>query len=177
MRIAVVPASTKSGVATVKSLLSKPVPIRGFYRDLSKVPAPFPAKANFTAVEGDISNEGSIDLTGSDTVLAIIPSIFDGRDLVEHAERTSLNIKSAIQLAGGIKRFVLLSSGGAEFSEGVVRTFGAYSFPMLLLRPRTGRNQDKQQGRGNTTSRRSRKHCLCPMCLLHGELDHELCYS
>lgn len=155
MQITVVPASTKSGVATIKSLLSKPVQIRGLYRDLSKVPASFSAKASFTAVEGDISNEGSIDLTRSDTILAIIPPIFDGRDLVEHAERTSLNIKSAIERAGGIKRLVLLSSGGAEFSEGVVRTFGAYSFPMLLLRPRTGRNQDKQQGRGSATRRRS----------------------
>lgn len=125
MLVTVVPASTKSGAATIRSLLSKPVQIRGIYRDLSKVPATFSAQANFSAVEGDISNSGSLDLTGSDTVLAIIPPIFDGRDLVEHAERTSLNIKRAIEQAGGVKRLVLLSSGGAEFSEGVVRILGA----------------------------------------------------
>jgi uncharacterized protein YbjT (DUF2867 family) len=129
MRIAVVPASTKSGAATIKSLLSKPVQTKGFYRDLSKIPASFSAQANFTAVEGDVSTEGSIDLTGSDTVLAIIPPIFDGRDLVEHAERTSLNFKRAIERAGGIKRLVLLSSGGAEFSEGVVCTLEHIPFP------------------------------------------------
>lgn len=128
MRIAVVPASTKTGAATIKSLLNKPVQTKGFYRDLSKVPASFSAQANFTAVEGDVLTGGSIALIGSDTVLAIIPPVFDGRDLVEHAEKTSLNFKSAIERAGGIKRLVLLSSGGAEFSEGVVRTFGAIPF-------------------------------------------------
>lgn len=65
MRIAVVPTNTKSGVVTVKSLLSKPVQIRGFFCDPYKVSALFSVKANFTAVESNISNEGFIDLTGS----------------------------------------------------------------------------------------------------------------
>lgn len=121
MRVTVVPASTKSGVATIRSLLSKPVQVRGIYRDLSKVPAAFSAEANFSAVEGNASDKGALDLTGSDAVLAIIPPVFDGRDLIEHAEKISSNIKTAIQLAGNVKRLVLLSSGGAEFSEGVVR--------------------------------------------------------
>jgi uncharacterized protein YbjT (DUF2867 family) len=123
MRITVVPASTKTGVATIKSLLSKPVQVRGIYRDLSKVLPSFSAEPNFSAVEGNASEKGTLDLTGSDVVLVIIPPVFDGRDLIEHAEKVSSNIKTAIELAGNVKRLVLLSSGGAEFSEGVVRIF------------------------------------------------------
>lgn len=123
MLVTVVPASTKSGAATVRSLLTKPVQVRGIYRDLSKIPAAFSAKSNFSAVEGNASDEGTLDLTGSDAVLAIIPPVFDGRDLIEHAEKISSNIKSAIELAGNVKILVLLSSGGAEFSKGVVRIF------------------------------------------------------
>lgn len=121
MRVTVVPASAKSGVATINSLLSKPVQVRGVYRDLSKVPAAFSVAANFSAAEGNASDKGTLDLTGSDAILAIIPPVFDGRDPIEHAAKISSNIKTAIELAGNVKRLVLLSSGGAEFSEGVVR--------------------------------------------------------
>jgi putative NADH-flavin reductase len=121
MQITVVPASTKTGAATISSLLGKPVQIRGIYRNLSKVPAEFSTQAHFCAVEGDVSDVTSLDLTGSDAVLAITPPAYSGYDLVEHAERVSLNIKSAIERAGTVKKLVLLSSGGAEFSEGVVR--------------------------------------------------------
>ncbi|KAJ5601775.1 hypothetical protein N7510_011309 [Penicillium lagena] len=119
MQITVVPASTKTGAAAISSLLGKPVQVRGIYRDLSKVPTRFSTHTNFSAIEGDVSTESSLDLTGSDTVLAIIPPALDGRDLIEHAQKVSLNIKSASETAGNVKRLVLLSSGGAEFSEGV----------------------------------------------------------
>jgi hypothetical protein len=42
------------------------VQVRGIYRDLSKVPAAFSAKTNFSAVEGNASDEGTLDLMGSD---------------------------------------------------------------------------------------------------------------
>ncbi|CEO58393.1 hypothetical protein PMG11_03122 [Penicillium brasilianum] len=119
MQVTIVPASTKTGEAAIRSLLSKPVQVRGIYRDLSKVPAAFSAEAKFSAVEGNASEKGALDLTGSDAVLAIIPPVFDGRDLLEHAETISSNIKTAIELAGNVKRLVLLSSVGADFSEGV----------------------------------------------------------
>jgi uncharacterized protein YbjT (DUF2867 family) len=142
MRVTVVPASTKSGVATIRSLLSKPVQVRGIYRDLSKVPGEFLTETNFSAVEGNASDKGALDLTGSDAVLAIIPPVFDGRDLIEHAKKISSNIKTAIELAGTVKRLVLLSSGGAEFSEGVVRVYPRIH-SMILLTTKTGRDQDK----------------------------------
>ncbi|KAJ5335817.1 uncharacterized protein N7506_005753 [Penicillium brevicompactum] len=117
MLVTVVPASTKTGAATARSLLAKHVQVRGIYIDLSKIPAAFSANANIFAIEGHASDEGTFDLTGSDAVLAIIPPVFDGRDLIEHAEKISSNIKSAIELAGNVKRLVLLSSEGAEFSK------------------------------------------------------------
>jgi putative NADH-flavin reductase len=154
MRVTVVPASTKSGVATIRSLLSKPVQVRGIYRDLSKIPATFSADANFSAIEGNASDEGALDLTGSDAVLAIIPPVFDGRDPIEHAKKLSSNIKTAIEMAGNVKILVLLSSGGAEFSEGVVR-IQSQSLCMILLITKAGRNQDKQQSGRNTSTNES----------------------
>ncbi|KAJ5689027.1 hypothetical protein N7462_003419 [Penicillium macrosclerotiorum] len=119
MQVTIIPASTNTGAATIRSLLSKPVQIRGVYRDLSKVPATFLAQPNFSAIEGDISKKGSFSLKESDAILAIMPPVFDGQDPVQQAERASLNIKTAIEMAGDIKKVVLLSSVGAEFSEGV----------------------------------------------------------
>ncbi|KAF4959559.1 hypothetical protein FGADI_1626 [Fusarium gaditjirri] len=121
MRVTIAPASNKTSTAAIRSLLSqKPeVHVKGLYRDLRKVPDKFSSADNFEAVRGDLADVNTLDFSGSDAVLMVLPPAYDGRDIVEHAERISKNVKTAIERAGSVKRLLLLSSVGAEFSEGV----------------------------------------------------------
>lgn len=73
MRVIVVPARTKSGAATIRSLLSISVQVCGIFRDLSKVLAAFSAQANFSAVKINAWDKYT--------------PVFVGRDLLEHAEK------------------------------------------------------------------------------------------
>ena len=94
--------------------------IKALYRDLKKVPAEFNSTDNFTAVQGDVCDAATLDFSGSGAVLACLPPAYDGRDIIAHAQAVSSNIRDAIDIAGGVKRLVLLSSVGAVFAEGVV---------------------------------------------------------
>ncbi|KAH7324828.1 hypothetical protein B0I35DRAFT_347987 [Stachybotrys elegans] len=122
MRIVIAPASTKAAAATIRSLLSlakEDIQIKGYYRNLSRVPAEFQSSPRFQAVEGTIEDASSLDFAGCDAVLTITPPSFSGRDLVSHAKEISENVKAAVEKAGSVKRLVLLSSVGAEHDTGV----------------------------------------------------------
>lgn len=123
MQVTIAPASTRTGTAIARSLLAlkdKPV-IKALYRNVNKAPEEFTSHDNFAAIEADVSDASSLDFYGSDAVLAITPPVCDGRDIVGHAETVSKNVRDAVEKAGTVKRLVLLSSVGAEFSEGTVR--------------------------------------------------------
>ncbi|KAK7414435.1 hypothetical protein QQX98_006714 [Neonectria punicea] len=122
MQITVAPASTKTGAAVVRPLLSLDNPsieVKALYRDVQKVPTEFTAHENFTVIQADVSDASSLDFSGSDAVLAITPPVHDGRNVVAHSELVSKNVRDAVERSGSVKRLVLLSSMGAEFSEGV----------------------------------------------------------
>ncbi|KAF5694525.1 nucleoside-diphosphate-sugar epimerase [Fusarium denticulatum] len=121
MQVTIAPASNKTSTAAIRSLLSQNpgVQVKGLYRDLKKVPDEFSSAKNFTAIQGDVGDVNTLDFSGSDAVLMVLPPAYDGRDIVEHAQTMSSNVKTAIEKAGGVRRLVLLSSVGAEFSEGV----------------------------------------------------------
>ncbi|KAM0424165.1 hypothetical protein ACHAPT_010534 [Fusarium lateritium] len=123
MQVTIAPASTRTGAAIVRSLLSseKSINIKALYRNVKKAPEEFTSHDNFTALEADVSDvsdASSLDFSGSDAVVAITPPVFDGRDIVAYAENVSKNVRDAVEKAGTVKRLVLLSSVGAEFSEG-----------------------------------------------------------
>ncbi|KAJ6785053.1 hypothetical protein PWT90_05236 [Aphanocladium album] len=123
MRITIVPASTRTSAATIRELLRKApatVEIYGVYRNLAKVPTEFTGHENFHAVRGDVEDAASLDLAGSDAVMTSTPPMFGGdADPFETAEQVSINVKNAVEKAGGVKRLMLLSSLGAEFDKGV----------------------------------------------------------
>ncbi|EGU75544.1 hypothetical protein FOPG_13698 [Fusarium oxysporum f. sp. conglutinans race 2 54008] len=121
MHVAIAPASNKTSSAAISSLLSqnREIQVRGLYRDLKKVPNEFSSADNFEAVQGDVGDGNTLDFSGSDAVLMVLPPAYDGRDIIEHAQRISNNVKTEIERAGSVRRLVLLSSVGAEFSEGV----------------------------------------------------------
>jgi uncharacterized protein YbjT (DUF2867 family) len=147
MQVTIAPASNKTSTAAIRSLLSQnnQVQVKGLYRDPKKVPDEFRSANNFSAVQGDVGDVNTLDFSGSDAVLMVLPPAYDGRDIVEHAQRISNNVKTAIEKAGGVKRLVLLSSVGAEFSEGVV------SLPFAVIESHwltdKGRAQDKSHFR------------------------------
>ncbi|KAG5789987.1 hypothetical protein H9Q69_010951 [Fusarium xylarioides] len=121
MQVTIAPASNKTSTAAIRSLLSQnpEIQVKGLYRDLKKVPDEFSSADNFTADQGDVGDVNTLDFSGSDAVLMVLPPAYDGRDIIEHAQRISTNVKSAIERAGSVRKVVLLSSVGAEFSEGV----------------------------------------------------------
>ncbi|KOS21978.1 hypothetical protein ESCO_002094 [Escovopsis weberi] len=109
MRIAIIPASPKTGAATIRALLAAPLPpqtqIQGVYRDPSRAPAEFTARRELVAVRGDAADPdadsdpahdaaGAV-LAGADTVLAITPPGVE------------------------VRRVVVLSSVGAQHEDGV----------------------------------------------------------
>ncbi|KAM7208142.1 hypothetical protein V8F20_001422 [Naviculisporaceae sp. PSN 640] len=124
MQITIVPASTRVAAATIRHLLSSPSPpsIVGYYRDLARVPEEFQTSPNFTAKKGDIEDASSLDFSGSDAVLSITPMWYDGRDIVDVAKEVSWNVRNKIEETGGkgqIKRLVVLSSFGGQYTEGI----------------------------------------------------------
>ncbi|PHH92021.1 hypothetical protein CDD83_9306 [Cordyceps sp. RAO-2017] len=124
VRITIVPASTKTGAATIRCLLApapaaEPFEVHALYRNLDKVPPEFARDPRFRAHRADVSGPAALDLAGSDAVLAITPPVLDGRDMVAHAELASNKVKDAIQRSGTVKRLVLLSSVGAQHDTGV----------------------------------------------------------
>ena len=123
MHVTVVAAGAKTTKAAIQFLLNSPQAptVHGVYRDPSKAPESFTANPRFTAVKGDVGDASSLDFSGSDAVVAITPSGAAEKDVVVYAREVSVNTRKAIEAAGSVKRLVLLSSGGAQYSEGVVR--------------------------------------------------------
>ncbi|KID90450.1 NAD-dependent epimerase/dehydratase [Metarhizium guizhouense ARSEF 977] len=122
MLVTVAPASTKTGRAVIRSLLTSRdagLEIRAIYRDAAMAPAEFTALPNFTAITGDIADESSLHFQGSDAVIAITPPVFDSGDIVAMAKGRSENVKSAIEKSATVNKVVLLSSIGAQYSSGV----------------------------------------------------------
>lgn len=124
MRISIAPASTKTGAAVIRSLLSHDdtsLEIHAIYRSPPpKAPSAFTQDSRFHSAQGDISDSSSLDFSGSDVVLTITPPLYEADDLVKQAGVVSKNVKEAVERSGNVKRLVLLSSGGAQHSEGVV---------------------------------------------------------
>ncbi|KJZ78678.1 hypothetical protein HIM_02069 [Hirsutella minnesotensis 3608] len=121
MRVTIAPASTKTGTVAIRNLLAadETIEIRALYRNLDKVPAEFAGRPGFHAVKADVLDPSTLDFKGSDAVLAVTPPAYDGRDIVAHSTATSTNVKDAIEMSGTVKRVVLLTSTGAQFSSGV----------------------------------------------------------
>ena len=122
MQIVVAPASTRTAAAAIQALLargSSSISIKGLYRDLSKVPAEFQKHKNFEAAQGDVSDPATLNFTGATAVLAVTPPTFTG-DAEAHAQNVSRNVADAVEKSGTVKKLVLLSSVGAQRSEGVV---------------------------------------------------------
>jgi nucleoside-diphosphate-sugar epimerase len=122
MQVTVAPASTRTSTVAIRWLLSQnnSIKVQGLYRDPNKIPEEFRSTERFTAVRGDVADAATLDFSGSDAVLMVLPPAYDGRDIIAHAQTISNNVKKAIEESGTVKRLVLLSSVGAEFSEGVV---------------------------------------------------------
>jgi uncharacterized protein YbjT (DUF2867 family) len=134
MKVIIAPAGTQTAKAVIRSLLQRhsdtqPIEIQAVYRDLAKVPEEFNSQKNFYAVKGDVGDGGSLDFSGAEAVFTLTPPVFDGRDPIAHAEAVSKNVRNAVEQAESVQRLVLLSSMGAQFSEGVVsiRYLGATS--------------------------------------------------
>jgi uncharacterized protein YbjT (DUF2867 family) len=122
MHITVVPASPKVGQAAIRSLLadaSQPT-VKGYYRDLSKVPAEFKANPRFEAVQGDVEDASTLSFAGSDAVFNITPPLYEEKDFVPHARLVSENVKAAVKKAESVKRLVLLTSLGAQYDHDTV---------------------------------------------------------
>lgn len=119
VHIAVVPASNRTGAATIRSLLADPSnpSVKGVYRNLAKVPAEFSSNSRFEAVQGTVDDAATLDFSGSDAVLNITPTTIEEVDIFQHALKQSNNVKAAAQRAG-VKRLVLLSSVGAHAESG-----------------------------------------------------------
>ncbi|KAH6631350.1 hypothetical protein F5144DRAFT_215435 [Chaetomium tenue] len=133
MQITVVPASPRTGQAAIRTLLadaSNPT-IKGYYRDLAKVPAEFKANPRFEAVQGDVDDGATLDFSGSDAVFHITPPLYENTDVVEHARLVSENVKAAIKKAS-VKRLVLVSSMGAQYDHGTGEILSNHEAEVVL---------------------------------------------
>jgi len=123
MRIAVVPASPRTGKATIEALLQDPSApqVVAVYRDTSKVPSEFKSNPRFEAVQGDVGDASSLNLEGVDVVVAISPPIYGGNpDPIIAARANALSVSRAIKKSSTVKKVVYLSSWGAEHEHGTV---------------------------------------------------------
>lgn len=126
LTIAIAPASTKTGAAIVRSLFAQAdknsiaINVRAFYRNLARVPEEFISKTNFKSLKGDIADPTTLAFEGVDVVVTITPPDFESGDIVKEAERLSINVREAVEKAGGVKKLVLLSSAAAHLEQGVV---------------------------------------------------------
>uniref|UniRef100_A0A0D2YGF7 NAD(P)-binding domain-containing protein n=1 Tax=Fusarium oxysporum (strain Fo5176) TaxID=660025 RepID=A0A0D2YGF7_FUSOF len=96
MHVAIAPASNKTSTAAISSLLSqnREIHVKGLYRDLKKVPNEFSSADNFEAIQGDVGDVNTLDFSGSDAVLMVLPPAYDGRDIIEHSQRISKVLKN-----------------------------------------------------------------------------------
>ncbi|GKT52286.1 uncharacterized protein ColSpa_12467 [Colletotrichum spaethianum] len=127
MHIFVVPASPKTGQATIRALLNDTScpSVTGVYRDLGRVPAEFRTHPWFTAIKGDVANVGTLKFAGADAVVTITPPLFSQAKPIARARDMAANIKYAIGRAGdSVRRLVYVSSVGAhlEYGTGEIKT-------------------------------------------------------
>lgn len=121
MRVTIAAAGTRTGAATIQSLIETApagTEIYACYRNLAKVPEAFKEYPGFHAVQADVNDKSSLDFAGSHAVLAMTPPVFENSH--EQSRTVCTNIKEAVEKSGTVKRLILLSSKGAEFSSGVV---------------------------------------------------------
>ncbi|PLB36915.1 NAD(P)-binding protein [Aspergillus candidus] len=100
MQITILPASSKTAQATIRSLLSTPtntnLHIRGLYRDPTRAPPEFTSHPNFHATHGDIRDASTLDLAGTDALFAMTPPNYSVDDIFQWARDASENTKAAI---------------------------------------------------------------------------------
>ncbi|KAK0669298.1 hypothetical protein QBC41DRAFT_275155 [Cercophora samala] len=118
--ITIIPASCKTSLATIRALLSFPDPsikLTGIYRDLSKVPHDLLSHPQFTPLQGDI-DDPSLELPPTDLLFHTTPNTYTDADVFDHAKRQTENVKAAILKSATVKKVVLMSTMGAQYSSG-----------------------------------------------------------
>ncbi|KAK1625700.1 hypothetical protein BDP81DRAFT_435244 [Colletotrichum phormii] len=127
MNVFVVPASPKTGQATIQSLLDHPSQphVTGVYRDLGRIPARFKDHPRFRAIKGDVADVSSLKFAGADVIVSITPPQYSESKPITRAREMAANVKFAISRVGcSVKRLVYVSSIGAhlEHGTGEIRT-------------------------------------------------------
>ncbi|KXH41198.1 hypothetical protein CSIM01_03404 [Colletotrichum simmondsii] len=127
MNVFVVPASPKTGQATIRSLLDHPSQphVTGVYRDLGRVPAKIKDHPRFRAIKGDVADVSSLKFAGADAIVSITPPQYSESKPITRAREMAANVKFAISRVGcSVKRLVYVSSIGAhlEHGTGEIRT-------------------------------------------------------
>ncbi|KAF5510431.1 hypothetical protein CGCS363_v003862 [Colletotrichum siamense] len=136
MQIVVVPASPKTGQATIQALLEDPSEptVTGVYRDTGRVPAEFREHPRFRAVKGDVANVGSLKFSGADAVVTITPPLYSESKPLTRAREMAANVKYAIGMAGdSVKRLVYISSVGAQLEHGTGEIKTNYEAEQALI--------------------------------------------
>ncbi|KAK7978605.1 hypothetical protein PG996_004660 [Apiospora saccharicola] len=128
MHIVIIPASTKTGQATIRTLLADaPAPtVTGVYRDVHRAPAEFIDNPRFTAVQGDVTDAKSLLAPAldcyferADAVATITPPLHNETDPIAKAREAALNVKQAVSARrASAKRLVYISSVGAQLEHG-----------------------------------------------------------
>jgi len=121
IQVAVLPASSQAGKATIDVLLKQENPplIRAIYRDPSKAPEDFTKHPNFTAVQGDVAGDTPLDFDKSNVVFYVPPPIYDGSDSATFATHGANKVKRALE-ASRVQRVLVFSAQGAQHSSGIV---------------------------------------------------------
>ncbi|KAL0783655.1 hypothetical protein CaCOL14_001561 [Colletotrichum acutatum] len=98
MNVFVVPASPKTGQATVRSLLDHPSQphVTGVYRDLGRVPAKFREHPRFRAIKGDVADVSSLNFADADAIVSITPPQYSESKPITRAREMAANVKFAI---------------------------------------------------------------------------------
>lgn len=122
--ITVLPASTQAGKETIRFLLdSKENPsVRGIYRDPSKAPVEFTGNPKFEATKGDVGAGTGLNFEHSNAVFYVPPVTYGGMPNDEWATQTATNVANALKKAPNVKKLLLHSSLGAQFSHSIVRS-------------------------------------------------------
>ncbi|KAF6831891.1 NmrA family protein [Colletotrichum musicola] len=136
MQIVVVPASPKTGQATIRALLDDPSEpaVTGVYRDPGKAPADFREHPRFRIMKGDVADVGSLDFSGVDAVVTITPPQYSQSKPITRAREMAANVKYAIGRAGdSLKRVVYVSSVGAQLEHGTGEIKTNYEAEQALI--------------------------------------------
>ncbi|KXH65198.1 hypothetical protein CNYM01_08133 [Colletotrichum nymphaeae SA-01] len=136
MNVFVVPASPKTGQATIRSLLDHPSQphVTGVYRDLGRVPAKFKDHPRFRAIKGDVADVSSLKFAGADAIVSITPPQYSESKPITRAREMAANVKFAISRVGcSVKRLVYVSSIGAHLEHGTGEMRTNYEAEQALI--------------------------------------------